>query len=69
MRAELKLGNKNVLVVFARICDGLWVRLPGAKNKDNIEKLISIDWSGNRIVLNKKIADKFGIKIVVEGGN
>lgn len=62
MRTELRLNNGNILVTWDRI-DKLSVRKPGSVEKYNYENLIKVDASTNTIIIDKEIAEAYGINI------
>ena len=64
MRTEKKLENGNVLVCWD-IIDKLSVRKPGKKEKDNYENLIKVDAQTNTIIIDKEIAEYYGINIEI----
>ena len=64
MRTELRLNNGNILVTWDRI-DKLSVRKPGGAEKYNYENLIKVDESTNTIIIDKDIAEAYGINIEI----
>lgn len=64
MRTERRLENGNILVCWDRI-DKLSVRKPGEKEKYNYENLIKVNAQMNKIIIDKEIAEAYGINIEI----
>ena len=65
MRTEKKLENGNVLVCWD-IIEKLSVRKSGGAEKDNYETLIKVDPQTNTIIVDKEVAEAYGINIEIK---
>ena len=65
MRTENKLQNGNVLICWD-VIEKLSVRKPGKEEKNNYEDIIRVDAQNNSIIIDKDIAEAYGINIEIK---